>query len=1024
MQNKLRRGVALSLSTWLAASPATGIAANLAERPVTAPVDITARPAGLELAKPLTLPEASLTVLPTAMPISDAAPLLNASAAASPSITTGLNQAATPTILPQNGAQASPESPMKELAGTGEKIVSSESPMATGNTLGGLYDKSKAGTSAQPTNAAPFSSPPPSIPTQVLKGGRLPRDIKPKSYRVSLRVDPSNDGFSGKVAISVDVVKPTNQIVLHSLGHTISAITVDGQAVPVTSAVTDPASETLTITLPAALKAGPASVEIAYSGAYNKQMRGLYESKAKFEGKEEKYAFTHLEPTNARRVFPMFDEPDFKAEFSLTVEAPEHLTVLSNMPPESRTTSNGWQTVTFGKTPTMSTYLFALAVARLVPQSRMVDGTKVTVWTMPQDAGQAGFALDVAENALKRLNKYFGVKYQLPKMDLVAVPDFSAGAMENWGAIFFRDSALLIDRKLSSTKARKRVAETVTHEIVHMWFGDLVTMKWWNDLWLNEAFATWMAYKIVAPWKPEFNEWIEFEQRKREPLSIDALKTTRAISAGVSSTSEIQAQFDPLTYSKGGALLRMIEGYLGETKFRKGIAAYMRRYQYGNTEAADLWRELEKASGVPVVKMAEDWLGKPGYPVVSVKSMGRGNRLKLSQNRFSASGSSSEPTAWTIPVVFKYQLKGEKQVRVLRTILKTGHKTINLPGKGTIAWLYPNQDETGFYRVRLEGNLLSALRAKGLPALSALERMGLLNHLWAQAKSGDLPIASFLDTLQSLKADQTRVVLEEVSGYLKAIAENLAASPEDKASAKRMSDALLSPHWKRLGWDAAPSEDDEPRLARAAVLSALGTVAPTPALQSGLKQKLAAYLADPAKIDPAIAAPVLNLNARLGQADFADYAAHMARAVTPEQRDSLLVGLSQFRDPAAAKSLLAMTLTDAIRGQDVWKVYGPLLANTAVQGETWEFVKANWQALKEKLGPRGSQNVIGATASLQSRRWLSEVGAFFNEPANNVPSAQRTLNQTLEAIELGVRFKEAQAPVLSQWLQSHYPAKP
>ncbi|MBI3553113.1 MAG: M1 family metallopeptidase [Elusimicrobia bacterium] len=1008
MDHRLQRAAALSLSAALAAQPAAAV--TLAERPIAKPIEVRTIPTppptltlvrtGAERAAALntvTLPENSPSqIFPTAAADAPEAAELAAPASAPPS-----------------------DPSIKELASADRNIVSSESPMEKAKTLDALYDKTKPGSGSVQS----FSSPPPAIPTQVLQGGRLPRTVVPKSYEVRLKVDPEAGGFSGRVKIAVEAAKPSKQIILHSLGHAIQEISVNGKPVPVTSAVIDPASETLTITLSEELKAGPASLEIGYSGQYNKQMRGLYESKAKFEGKEEKYAFTHLEPTNARRVFPAFDEPDFKAEFSLTVEAPAQLTVLSNMPAASRKVEEGWQTVTFGKTPKMSTYLFALAAARLVPLSKTVDGTKITVWTMPQDAGQAGFALEVAENALKRLNKYFGIRYQLPKMDLVAVPDFAAGAMENWGAIFFRDSALLVDPKLSSTKARRRVAEVVTHEIVHQWFGNLVTMRWWNDLWLNEAFATWMAYKIVQDWKPQWNEWIEFEQRKREPLAIDALRSTRAISAGVSSTSEIQAQFDPLTYSKGGALLRMIEGYLTADKFRKGIRAYMRRFQYGNTQAKDLWRELEKASGQPVMQMAEDWLGKPGYPVVTVEALTKDNRkLKLSQRRFSAEGSAGAATNWTIPLVINYRLKGSDKVRTYRTILRSGDKTISLPGKGAALWVYPNDDETGFYRVKPGGRLLAAVRRAAESDLEPLERMGLLNHLWAQAKSGDLSITALLETVAAMRKDESRVVLEEVSAYLKLISENLLSSPEDKAAISRMARGLLGPHWAKAGWDAAPDEDDEPRLARTALLSALGVVAPDRELETGLKERVQAYLANPAKLDPPLVSPVLNLGARLGQARFEDYRERLAKSVTPEQRDSLLQGLTQFRDADSARLLLAMTLTDEIRGQDAWKPFGALFANTAVQAQAWTFVRANWKALREKLGPRGAERVIAATAGLQSRERLQEIRAFFNDPANTVESAKRTLDQTLEAIELGVRFKETQGPALSAWLQRRYPA--
>jgi puromycin-sensitive aminopeptidase len=410
--------------------------------------------------------------------------------------------------------------------------------------------------------------------------------------------------------------------------------------------------------------------------------------------------------------------------------------------------------------------------------------------------------------------------------------------------------------------------------------------------------------------------------------------------------------------------------------------------------------------------------------VVSVAASSKdGRKLTLSQSRFSASGAYKEPSAWTIPVVINYRLAGDKRVRTYRTILDSGKKSITLPGKGKPAWVYPNDDETGFYRVKLSAPLLSSMRTWAARDLDPLERMGLLNHLWAQVKSGDLDIADFLDTLRAVRKDSSRVVLEEVSSYLKSLADNIAASKKDKDALKRMAVDLLGPHWQKAGWDAQASEDDEPRLARAAMLSAMAVVAPTPAIEAGLKSRLDRYLADPTKVEPALVSPVLSLSARLGQADFETYRARMDAATTPEQRDAFLLAMAQFRDAASVRKLLDLTLTPAIRGQDAWKPFGALLSNSAAQAEAWDFVKSHWAALKEKLGPRGAERVIAATAGLQSEAWLKDVGSFFNNADNAVPSAKRTLDQTLEAIELGARLRKTQGPKLSAWLSRRYPVK-
>ncbi|MDE2510350.1 MAG: hypothetical protein KGL74_04450, partial [Elusimicrobia bacterium] len=460
---------------------------------------------------------------------------------------------------------------------------------------------------SQPLAASPalpvLAAPAAAAPAQP--SGRLPKGVTPRRYELKLSLEPEAGAFRGRAAIAVNVAAPTDRIVLHALDLVIGEARVAGRRLDPSRIVIDAKAETMTLLLDRPLAKGPAAVEIVYEGRMNELMRGLFKARGRDGAKEEAWSFTHLEPTHARRVLPCFDEPQFKAPFALTLDVPAHLTPISNMPAVSEKTENGRRIVTFAETPKMSSYLLAVFAARLVSRSRKVGKTVISVWAPADQIGQADFALETAVHALKGLNSYFGLPYQLPKLDLAVSPDFASGAMENWGAILFRDASLLIDPKLSSGAARRRVAEVVTHEIVHQWFGNLVTMKWWNDLWLNEAFATWLAAKIVDQWKPAWKVWDDFDQGKRSPLSIDALPGTRPVRSDAATPAEIQAMFDPMSYQKGGALLRMMETYIGEAAFRKGVRAYIKRYQYKNAEAADLSRELEKASGKPVKKMMD-----------------------------------------------------------------------------------------------------------------------------------------------------------------------------------------------------------------------------------------------------------------------------------------------------------------------------------------------------------------------------------------------------------------------------------
>jgi puromycin-sensitive aminopeptidase len=841
--------------------------------------------------------------------------------------------------------------------------------------------------------------------------GRLSKTVLPRDYELRLRLDPENASFTGRVKISLESKKPAAQLVLHALDLSLTSVVVAGRRLDPSKIVVDAKAETVTLLLDAPLK-GRAEVEIEYSGKMNELMRGLYKSRGRNGSKDESWSFTHLEPTHARRVLPCFDEPSFKASFGLTLDVPAGLTPLSNMPPVSDTVLDGRRTVVFQKTPRMSSYLLAVFAARLEARSRKVGKTVLTVWAAPDQIAQADFALDAGENALKYLNSYFGVPYMLPKLDMVAAPDFASGAMENWGAILYRDTSLLIDPKLSSDAAKRRVAEVVSHEIVHQWFGNLVTMGWWNDLWLNEAFATWLAYKVVDSWKPAWKVWDEFDQGKRSPLSIDALPGTRPVRSDAATPAEIQAMFDPMSYQKGGALLRMIEAYVGETAFRKGVQGYMRRFAYKNAEAKDLAKELERASGKPVRKMMDKWLGQGGVPVVSVTAEGR--VITLKQERFFASDLKAD-TKWSIPVVIKYRLKGEKKTRVATTLLETATKRVTLPGAGEILWVYPNANETGYYRFQLDAPLLfAALSRRG--ELTPVERAGLLNNLWASVRAGKLPVASFLDHLAAFRGDASRLIIEDAFGYLKTIRQELTETDAERDALAAFAADFFGPLAKKLGWDKKKGEDQQTTLTRPTVLNALALLAPKALDQDQVSARLKMYLADPSSIDSSVSAVVLTAAARRNDpALFDAFRSRLAAPKTPEQKSLMLRALAEFSEPALLDRYLAMTLSDEIRAQDAWMPYAWLLSNPATRERAWAFVKANWKALSAKLGPRGATRVIGAAGGLVSAPWKSEVESFFRAPDNEIEMARKTLEQTLESIGLGLRFKEGQAPSFAEW---------
>ncbi len=845
--------------------------------------------------------------------------------------------------------------------------------------------------------------------------GRLPSGIHPHTYKIQLTVLPEARRFFGSLSIKVTLDQAQDVIVLNAIDLEIEVAEI---ATLPCELFVNPAEETIRLQTAEPIPAGETHLSLKFSGKLNGHMRGLYEAHAGGET----YAFTQFEATDARRMFPCFDEPGMKARFQLTVTVPADLVALSNMPVCEEQVEGKMKTLHFDETPLMSTYLLALAVARLEKKEIEVEGTLVAVWTLPGQLGLGEFALKVTAGVLPLLNDYFDLPCPTPKLDLVSVPDFAMGAMENWGAIFFRDSRLLLNEDQASTTTQRAVANVITHEIVHQWFGNLVTMAWWDDLWLNESFATWLACKIVDQWRPEWQSWLAFQEEKSVPLTLDALQSTRPIRAAVTSPAQIEEMFDVLTYEKGAACLRMIEQYLGEAPFRDGIRRYMKRYQYQNAEAEALWSELSATSNLPISEIAKDWFTRPGFPMISIDSDGSDLKtLVLRQSRFYASeeGGASEKTIWSVPIALRY--RDAEGTKVHRTLLKEAITRLSLPANGRVEWVYGNAGESGFFRNAYGHALNSALQDVLLSDLAAAERVGYLGHQWALVCRGDFPIASFMETLMRFKGDDTRVVVTVICSYLETLLLQLVASA-DRSRFASFVRQLLNPVWEQVLWDPDPGEDDERRWLRAELLWTLGAVGQDDEILSELPRRQTRYQAKPDSLDPTLLNAFTRLCARSdGGTRFDYYLSKFERSTTPEERDRYLIALADFTKPALARKVMAFMLSDAVRPQDVWKPMRALLFHPAIQAESWTYLKAHWPAFKAKGGSIGAQRMIQATRSLWRADWHEEVKDFFSLPENQVPSAKRALAQTLEFIQLGIRFKAAQSARLSDWLQHNVP---
>ena len=838
---------------------------------------------------------------------------------------------------------------------------------------------------------------------------RLAADVRPREYDLHLTPDLAAGTFRGEVSIATALAKPRKDVTIHAAGLTITRAVahVNGTALTARPTV-QKHDEAVTLRFAKPLPKGDVRLELQYAGKLNTHLRGLYAASA--NGKP--YAFTQCETADARRIVPCFDEPSFKARWRVAVTAPAGDTVLGNAPVEREDpAAGGARTVRFAPTPPLSSYLLALAIGPLEStEPRYCGATPVRVWHVEGKGHLAAFGLEAGVEALKRLEDYFGIPYPYTKLDLVAVPDFEAGAMENAGAVFFRETLLLLDPATVSIAERRRAAEVIAHELAHMWYGDLVTMAWWDDLWLNEAFATWMAYRVIDDWKPEWRMWQGFEHDRAGALALDALANTHPIYAPVHSVAEATENFDLITYEKGAAVVRMIEHYLGADAFRAGVRRYMERHREGNTVAADLWRALEEASGKEVARVARAWITQPGFPLVSIDAGAKGVTVK--QERFFADPkipAAKRRARWPVPLVAK--LAGGTLVRALAD---KPAQPLAVPGARP-EWVYGNASAGGFYRVRHDEATRAAL-VRHLGELSAVERLALAGDQWALVRAGKAPVESYLDVVDALGEETDYDVLDGIVGPLGFLDEQVAGDGTPlQAAFRSWLAARFLPPFERLGWHADAGEHDDVRLRRAALLRIVGLVAESPDVMQEGSHRLERYLADRTSLEPNLADPVVHLGARVGSfGRYRRYRDVVADARTPQERRRFLLALASFRNVEAIGETLAATLTPEIPTQDVAFILMRLLANPVGQRTAWAFMTKKWTALRKRMPPLMLARLVEATPSLREARYAREVRDFFKQ--HPLPEAARALRQALEVFRLNAELRKRATPGLASWL--------
>ena len=830
---------------------------------------------------------------------------------------------------------------------------------------------------------------------------RLPRHVEPHRYELTLTPDLHAFTFAGEARIHVTVHAETSEVVLNALDlEVLSAELVDegGNSIE-TSISYDTAEERVIITLAEPAEPGEWWLHLTFIGVISESLRGWYRSTFTDESGEQRViATTQFEATDARRAFPCWDEPDRKAVFSITLIVDDGLLAVSNGPVvEDEDLGNGKRQVRFGDTMPMSTYLVALVVGPLVATEPVdVDGTPVRVVCVPGKQHLGAFATEVAAHSLRYFTRYFDIPYPAEKLDLVALPDFAMGAMENLGAVTFRESLLLIDPAAASRVELERIADVVAHEVAHMWFGDLVTMKWWNGIWLNEAFATFMELLCVDDFRPEWKRWVSFGLTRGGALGTDALASTRPIEYPVSRPSEAEEMFDVLTYQKGGGVLRMLEQYLGGDDFRRGIASYIAKHRYGNTETTDLWDALEEATGEPARATMDTWIYQGGHPVVSVAASANGDGVTLSQRRFRFIPDTDDPALWQIPVLLRASVGG----RLVRRRFLLGEREQAVDLGGPVEWVVVNEGGWGVYRVRYSSDLLRALTAQ-LADLDALERFNLASDTWASVLAGDTPVGDFLELARLLAPveDDPNVWAVLVGGldlYERAV-------PDDRKPAVReLVRDLCRPTFDRLGWTPQPDEPETAATLRATLLRALGVVAEDDEVRRRAVELHAAAAADPGAVDPDLAGALVAIVGKVGgEENYGEFLRRWRNAPTPQEELRYLYGLTGYEHPALVRRTLDLTMAE-VRSQNAPFMVSQLLANRGAAADTWAFVKEHWDDLLARVPENLIDRMLDGVLATADAALIDDFRAFL--VAHPAPGRAKQIEQLLERLAVNVAF--------------------
>jgi aminopeptidase N len=857
--------------------------------------------------------------------------------------------------------------------------------------------------------------------------GKLPKTVIPVHYAIELTPDLKSLGIAGVEVVDVEVREPTARLVLNAVDITLGAASID-EDTQAAEIKLDAAAETATLTFPKVLAAGAHRLRIGFTARINAFGRGLFFVDYPTNSGVKRMLASHLEPADARRIFPCWDEPAFKATFALTVTVPRNFLGVGNMPvTREEPVAPDLKQVAFAPTPKMSSYLFVFAAGELERLTAETDGVTVGVVTTAGKREQGRFALENAVKLLDYYNNYFGIKYPLPKLDLIAVPGGIGGAMENWGGIVFFESRLLFDPSTNADTARRGIFSVLAHEMAHLWFGDLVTMGWWDNLWLNESFASWMQEKAAEHFYPQWQTWLNGYGQKQYAMALDARRTSHPIQQTVADHSEAIAAFDGITYNKGQALIRMLENHLGERAFANGIRNYMAAHAYGNTTTADLWQALESAAGKPVTGIAASFTEQDGVPLIVAETSCSGDtqRMTLRQDRFAIVPASSSPASTQATVLPPRTWQVPISVGPLRITQPAEH--LLLQGSSDIAAgscgeaVKVNLGDVGYYRTEYGPNSRAAL-AKSLALMTPDDRVNFLADSWALVQAGRAEPPSYLALIEEISRDDRRAVWDQAIGALTTL-DRLARDRAERPALRGYARARLRPLFDRLGWDGSGSGDDENTLLRASLISALGQFGDEDILAEA-RRRFVAFLQDPQSLPNALRDPVTHLvGVSANSASYDTLLALARKSTVTNERLRYYYAAASARDATLARATLALTLTDELPNT----IVGGLINTVAASGEqpdlAWEFVKENFDALAARLGPSFRDAFIATfMTNFGDDAHAAELAHF--APAQATSGGRVITARALETIAISADLKTRALPAVNAWIKAQNGGRP